>query len=113
MFTANYFYWHLKCSHVILVLCRLAFCIFFRLVNNAVWSWKALRLLARKSPHFFTSQATNKPLKEYLQAMIEKTTKDMAATINTDAAVSYTYKNNLLVANSEGIGKQVGELGKL
>ena len=71
---------------------------FIRLVNNAVWSWKALRLLARKSPHFFTSQATNKPLKEYLQTMIEKTKKDMAA---TTSAVSDTCWKDLLHGTTE------------
>ena len=66
-----------------------------RLVNNAVWSWKALRLLARKSSHFFTSQATNKPLKDYLQIMIDKTKKDISAASNSEGVRSW----NLITAH--------------
>ncbi len=60
--------------------CTEPYFVYFRLVNNKQWSWKALRLLARKSPHFFTQTATNKPLKEYLQTMIGKVSKDLHPT---------------------------------
>ena len=51
------------------------FCCFhyFRKVNDGQWGWRALRLLAKKSPHFFTYG--NNPigkLNEYLETMLRK-----------------------------------------
>lgn len=46
----------------------------FRKVNDGNFGWRALRLLARKSPHFFAQ--SNNPihkLSEYLENMIKKT----------------------------------------
>ena len=46
---------------------------FYRAVNNSNYGWRALRLLARRSPHFF--QPTNqqfKSLPEYLENMVIK-----------------------------------------
>ena len=46
-------------------------------VNNGPWGWRALRLLAKKSPHFFTYG--NNPigkLPDYLEQMIKKMIKD-------------------------------------
>ncbi|XP_050421728.1 THO complex subunit 1 isoform X2 [Adelges cooleyi] len=46
----------------------------FRKVNDGNFGWRALRLLARKSPHFFAQ--SNNPihkLSEYLEIMIKKT----------------------------------------
>ena len=43
----------------------------FRKVNNGSWGWRALRLLAKKSPHFFTYG--NNPiakLPDYLETML-------------------------------------------
>uniref|UniRef100_A0A672U7L3 THO complex subunit 1 n=2 Tax=Strigops habroptila TaxID=2489341 RepID=A0A672U7L3_STRHB len=50
----------------------------FRAVNNSNYGWRALRLLARRSPHFF--QPTNqqfKSLPEYLENMVIKLAKEL------------------------------------
>ena len=42
-------------------------------MNDGQWGWRALRLLAKKSPHFFTYG--NNPigkLNEYLETMLRK-----------------------------------------
>ena len=47
--------------------------IFLRKVNDGQWGWRALRLLAKKSPHFFTYG--NNPiakLPDYLDSMLKK-----------------------------------------
>lgn len=49
----------------------------FRKVNDGSFGWRALRLLARRSPHFFVhgNNPINK-LPEYLELMIKKIAKD-------------------------------------
>ncbi|XP_077991369.1 THO complex subunit 1-like [Glandiceps talaboti] len=50
----------------------------YKLVNNSNYAWRALRLMARKSPHFF--QPSNQPCKSipvYLENMITKLAKEM------------------------------------
>ncbi|XP_028593063.2 THO complex subunit 1 [Podarcis muralis] len=50
----------------------------FKVVNNSNYGWRALRLLARRSPHFF--QPTNqqfKSLPEYLENMVIKVAKEL------------------------------------
>ncbi|XP_025027027.1 THO complex subunit 1 isoform X3 [Python bivittatus] len=50
----------------------------FKAVNNSNYGWRALRLLARRSPHFF--QPTNqqfKSLPEYLENMVIKLAKEL------------------------------------
>merc|ERR1712018_730749 len=45
----------------------------YRKVNDGQWGWRALRLLAKKSPHFFTYG--NNPiarLPDYLESMLKK-----------------------------------------
>merc|ERR1711997_1295908 len=45
----------------------------YRKVNDGQWGWRGLRLLAKKSPHFFTYG--NNPigkLNEYLETMLRK-----------------------------------------
>ena len=45
----------------------------YRKVNDGQWGWRALRLLAKKSPHFFTHG--NNPiakLPDYLESMLKK-----------------------------------------
>ena len=45
----------------------------YKKVNDGQWGWRALRLLAKKSPHFFTYG--NNPigkLNEYLESMLKK-----------------------------------------
>uniref|UniRef100_A0A1B6CXE8 Death domain-containing protein n=2 Tax=Clastoptera arizonana TaxID=38151 RepID=A0A1B6CXE8_9HEMI len=49
----------------------------YKQVNNGNFGWRALRLLARKSPHFFTqSNANISKLPEYLDSMIKKIPKE-------------------------------------
>lgn len=58
------------------LLINLVFCC--RAVNNSNYGWRALRLLARRSPHFF--QPTNqqfKSLPEYLENMVIKLAKEL------------------------------------
>uniref|UniRef100_UPI00398F6768 THO complex subunit 1 isoform X2 n=1 Tax=Pristiophorus japonicus TaxID=55135 RepID=UPI00398F6768 len=50
----------------------------YKVVNNSNYGWRALRLLARRSPHFF--QPTNqqfKSLPEYLDNMVVKLAKEL------------------------------------
>lgn len=52
--------------------------LYCRAVNNSNYGWRALRLLARRSPHFF--QPTNqqfKSLPEYLENMVIKLAKEL------------------------------------
>lgn len=54
------------------------FVFYYRAVNNSNYGWRALRLLARRSPHFF--QPTNqqfKSLPEYLENMVIKLAKEL------------------------------------
>ncbi|CAB4058345.1 THOC1 [Lepeophtheirus salmonis] len=49
----------------------------YKKVSDGAWGWRALRLLARKSPNFFTYG--NKPiarLPDYLESMLKQMTKD-------------------------------------
>ena len=47
-------------------------------INNPNYSWQALRLLSRESPHFFpySNQAQIRPLDEYLESVVLATAKD-------------------------------------
>merc|ERR1719244_974144 len=50
----------------------------YKKVNNGEWGWRALRLMSRRSSHFFISG--NNPiakLPDYLSQMLEKMAKDM------------------------------------
>lgn len=50
----------------------------FRVVRNSNYGWRALRLLSRRSPHFF--QPTNqkfKSLADYLDSMVNKLAKEL------------------------------------
>lgn len=50
----------------------------YKVVNNSNYGWRALRLLARRSPHFF--QPTNqqfRSLPEYLENMVIKLAKEL------------------------------------
>lgn len=50
----------------------------FRLVNDSNFGWRGLRLLASKSPHFFTNSGNSiATLPEYLTNMIKKVAKDL------------------------------------
>jgi len=49
----------------------------YKVVNDSSFQWRALRLLAHRSHHFFTpSQTPFKALPEYLQSVIENISKD-------------------------------------
>ena len=51
---------------------------FFRRVNEANFGWRALRLLARRSLHFFTHGNTPiTKLSDYLETHVKKMAKDM------------------------------------
>lgn len=64
------------------ILCRFIFVIYYRKVNDGNFGWRALRLLARRSPHFFVhgNYPINK-LPEYLETMIKKIAKDRPVSI--------------------------------
>lgn len=50
----------------------------YKLTNDQTFQWKALRLLARRSPQFFTnSSAPAQDLKSYLNGMLSKIAKQM------------------------------------
>lgn len=49
----------------------------YKLINNNNWSWRALRLLSRRSPYFFQgTNAVTKPIGEYLEGVIKQVSKD-------------------------------------
>ena len=51
----------------------------YKLVKQPNFQWRALRLLARRSDHFFTPSATPfKALPEYLTSVVENISKDMS-----------------------------------
>lgn len=58
-------------------------CTLCRKVNDGNFGWRALRLLARRSPHFFVhgNYPINK-LPEYLETMIKKIAKDRPVSNN-------------------------------
>ncbi|XP_053393953.1 THO complex subunit 1-like isoform X2 [Mercenaria mercenaria] len=50
----------------------------YKLTNDQTFQWKALRLLARRSPQFFTNSATPaQDLKSYLNGMLSKIAKQL------------------------------------
>lgn len=53
----------------------------YRMVNNPVFQWKSLRLLARQSPHFFGQHHTPAmPLPQYLELMLNKIAQELPST---------------------------------
>ncbi|KAJ9599999.1 hypothetical protein L9F63_009709, partial [Diploptera punctata] len=57
----------------------------YKRVNDGNFGWRALRLLARRSPHFFTH--SNNPinkLPEYLETMIKKIAKDRPSVLSNE-----------------------------
>ena len=51
---------------------------FYRAVNNSNYGWRALRLFARRSPHFFQpTKQQFKSLPEYLENMVIKLAKEL------------------------------------
>ena len=56
--------------------------VFKRLVNDSNFGWRGLRLLANRSPHFFTHSASPiATLPEYLTTMIKKLAKELPVRI--------------------------------
>ncbi|XP_078319273.1 THO complex subunit 1-like [Crassostrea virginica] len=50
----------------------------YKMVNNPVFQWKSLRLLARQSPHFFGQNNTPAmPLPQYLELMLRKIAQEL------------------------------------
>nr|XP_053647293.1 THO complex subunit 1-like isoform X1 [Cherax quadricarinatus] len=59
-----------------------------RLVNDSNFGWRGLRLLACRSPHFFTHSASPiATLPEYLTTMIKKLAKDLPSQLTADIKV--------------------------
>ncbi|GAB6028955.1 hyperrecombination- protein [Chamberlinius hualienensis] len=57
----------------------------YKLVQNSNYGWRALRLLACRSPHFFTP--SNQPISKlplYLETMIKKVANEMPQTVTDD-----------------------------
>jgi len=61
----------------------------YKKVNNGEWGWRALRLMSRRSSHFFISG--NNPiakLPEYLETMLAKMAKEMPGVAGKEGAAS-------------------------
>ncbi|CAF0711165.1 unnamed protein product [Brachionus calyciflorus] len=48
----------------------------YYLINQTDWAWKALRLLAKRSPYYFMQNQNVKTISEYLEAICGKLKKD-------------------------------------
>ncbi|XP_076038160.1 THO complex 1-like protein Hpr1 [Oratosquilla oratoria] len=59
-----------------------------RIVNDCNFGWRALRLLACRSPHFFThSQNAISTLPDYLTTMVKKIAKEVPSQLSEDVKV--------------------------
>ena len=82
-------------------------------MNNGEWGWRALRLMSRRSSHFFISG--NNPiakLPDYLDSMLTKMAKEMPNAVAKDDTVeSMEEENGDAVENGEGSqdGQENGE----
>jgi len=77
---------YIKCEHI-----NSSFD-FFRLVKNLTFGWKALRLLARKSPHFFVQPPSGtgnlyKRVPDYLELIVSKMAKELPVCILYDSDI--------------------------
>lgn len=78
---------------------------FGRLVNDSNFGWRGLRLLACRSPHFFTHSASPiATLPEYLTTMIKKLAKELPVSMH---AHSHTNSLMLLFSHSISVGQSV------
>ncbi|XP_041483923.1 THO complex subunit 1-like [Lytechinus variegatus] len=86
----------------------------YKVVNNSNYAWQAIRLLAKRSPHFFqTVTATNPPLKTipaYLEYMVTKIAKELPQSEENKAEELKTEEetnenDELLKASEEGMDK--------
>lgn len=75
------------------------FC-YFRLINDQIFQWKSLRLLARRSPHFFTHTNTPAiPQPQYLEMMLNRLAKEILPQTGTQE----------ITENQEEVKTEVGE----
>ncbi|PNF43227.1 THO complex subunit 1 [Cryptotermes secundus] len=68
----------------------------YKRVNDGNFGWRALRLMARRSPHFFTH--SNNPinkLPEYLETMIKKIAKDRPSMLSSEDAKAELMDNDV------------------
>ena len=49
----------------------------YYLINQTDWAWKALRLLAKRSPYYFMQNQNVKTISEYLEAICNKLNKSI------------------------------------
>ncbi|XP_022830247.1 THO complex subunit 1 [Spodoptera litura] len=74
------------------------------------WGWRALRLLARRSPHFFVH--TNNPigrLPDYLTAMVERVTREVAANAAANANGESSKNHNDKPVKTENNEEEITE----
>lgn len=63
----------------------------YKMVNNASFTWQALRLFSSGSPHYFqNTTASIKPLPEYLEHVILQEAKDLQQQTQTNSETSTT-----------------------
>ena len=78
-------------------------------MNNGEWGWRALRLMSRRSSHFFISG--NNPiakLPDYLDSMLTKMAKEMPNAVAKDDTVESMEEENG-DAEENGVGSQDGQ----
>ena len=88
----------------------------YKKVNNGEWGWRALRLMSRRSTHFFISG--NNPiakLPDYLDSMLSKMAKEMPNAVSKDDSVESMEEgeaeNGDAEENGEGEGSQEENAG--
>ncbi|XP_034250711.1 THO complex subunit 1 isoform X2 [Thrips palmi] len=76
----------------------------YKKTNDGNFGWRALRLLARRSPHFFTLSSNNiTKLPEYLETMIKKIAKDRPS---AGAGMTQEEKQEVLEGQAEENGAE-------
>ncbi|PIK41050.1 putative THO complex subunit 1 [Apostichopus japonicus] len=78
----------------------------FKVVNNSNYAWQALRLLARRSPHFFqttsiAAQPSVKTIPAYLELMATKLAKEMPQFNNVEEIKTEAMDNDELLKAGE------------
>jgi THO complex subunit 1 len=79
----------------------------YRVINNATYGWKGLRLLSRSSPHFFGPVASGstsqyKTVPQYLELMVGKMIKELPTTPANDLRAVDNVEDNTSVTNGNG-----------
>eukprot|EP00091_Calanus_sinicus_P023443 TRINITY_DN7922_c0_g1_i1.p1 TRINITY_DN7922_c0_g1~~TRINITY_DN7922_c0_g1_i1.p1 ORF type:complete len:291 (-),score=114.46 TRINITY_DN7922_c0_g1_i1:52-924(-) len=86
----------------------------YKKVNNGEWGWRALRLMSRRSSHFFISG--NNPiakLPEYLESMLGKMAKEMpglGAKEETEVGMNADVGDAIAENGEEGEVKETGRV---